>query len=120
VIEAHGGPARFRQFSHLWDLKGKPDVLTHANVRVDLRKEEVSHWPFHPTPNRSRFTPDEVSIETPDGEIVERLPKPRASSAGFAMETHWGDPPLLFVCAQQVRPTLRDYGGHRRIEVMLG
>lgn len=106
VIEAHGGLDRFRQFSFLtarlhqfgilWDVKGKPDVLAHANVRVDLRKEEVSHWPFHPTQNRSRFTPDEVRIETPDGEMVERLPTPRASFAGFAMETHWSDPQLAY------------------------
>ncbi len=106
VIEAHGGLDRFRQFSFLtarlqqfgilWDLKGKPDVLTHANVRVDLRKEEVSHWPFHPTQNRSRFTPDEVHIENPDGEVVESLREPRASFAGFAMETHWNDPQLAY------------------------
>lgn len=106
VIEAHGGLDRFRQFSFLtarlhqfgilWDLKGKPDVLAHANVRVDLRKEEVSHWPFHPTQNRSRFTPDEVRIETRNGEVVESLPKPRASFAGFAMETHWSDPQLAY------------------------
>jgi hypothetical protein len=106
VIEAHGGLDRFRQFSFLtarlhqfgilWDLKGKPDVLAHANVRVDLRKEEVSHWPFHPTQNLSRFTPDEVRIETPAGEVIESLPKPRASFAGFAMETHWSDPQLAY------------------------
>jgi hypothetical protein len=106
VIEAHGGLDRFRQFSFLtarlhqfgilWDLKGKPDVLAHANVRLDLRKEEVSHWPFHPTQNLSRFTPGEVRIETPDGEIVESLPKPRASFTGFAMETHWNDPQLAY------------------------
>ncbi|PDT21291.1 hypothetical protein [Rhizobium hidalgonense] len=106
VMEAHGGLDRFRQFSFLtarlhqfgilWDLKGKPDTLAQADVRVNLRKEEVSHWPFHPTQNRSRFTPDEVSIETPEGKVVERLAQPRASFAGFAMETHWSDPQLAY------------------------
>ncbi|NTA13819.1 hypothetical protein [Agrobacterium tumefaciens] len=106
VMEAHGGLDRFRQFSFLtarlhqfgilWDLKGKSDTLAHADVRVNLRKEEVSHWPFHPTQNRSRFTPDEVSIETPEGKVVERLAQPRASFAGFAMETHWSDPQLAY------------------------
>jgi len=106
VIEAHGGLERFRRFSFLtarlyqfgifWDLKGKPDTLTHANVRVNLRKEEVSHWPFHPTQNRSRFTPNEVTIETPDGVVVETLSQPRESFAGFAMETHWSDPQLAY------------------------
>jgi hypothetical protein len=106
VIKAHGGLERFRQFSFLtarlrqfgvlWDLKGKPDVLAHANVRVNLRKEEVSHWPFQPTQYRSRFTPDEVRIEAPDGGVVGRLPQPRASFAGFAMETHWSNPQLAY------------------------
>jgi hypothetical protein len=106
VLDAHGGLERFRRFSFLtarlhqfgvlWDLKGKPDTLTHANVRVSLRKEEVSHWPFHPAQNRSRFTPDEVMIETPKGELVDKLSQPRASFAGFAMETHWSDPQLAY------------------------
>lgn len=106
VMEAHGGLDRFRQFSFLtarlrqfgilWDLKGKPDTLARADVRVNLRNEEVSHWPFHPTRNRSRFTPDEARIETPEGEVIERLTQPRASFAGFAMETHWSDPQLAY------------------------
>lgn len=106
VIAAHGGLDRFRQFSALtarlhqfgilWDLKGKPDVLARAHVRVNLRTEEVSHWPFHPTENRSRFTPDQVTIERPDGTAVETLTDPRASFAGFQMETHWSDPQLAY------------------------
>ena len=106
VIEAHGGLERFKKFSVLtaslhqfgilWDLKGKPDTLTHATVQVNLRKEEVSHWPFQPTQNRSHFTPAEVRIETPDGDVVERLPQPRASFAGFSMETHWSDAQLAY------------------------
>jgi hypothetical protein len=106
MIEAHGGLERFRRFSFLtarlhqfgilWGLKGKPDTLAHAEVRLNLRKEEVCHWPFHPTRNRSRFTPDEVSIEAPDGQVLEKLSRPRASFAGFAMETHWSDPQLAY------------------------
>ncbi len=106
VIEAHGGleqfqrfsflTARLHQFGILWDLKGKSDTLTHADVRVNLRKQEVSHWPFHPTQNRSRFTPEEVTIETPDGDLVEKLSRPRVSFAGFAMETYWSDPQLAY------------------------
>jgi hypothetical protein len=88
--------ARLFQFGVLWDLKGKPNTLAHADVRVNLRKQEVSHWPFHPTQNRSNFTPDEVRIETPEGEVIERLSHPRASFSGFAMETHWSDPQLAY------------------------
>src|SRR3954463_10131839 len=89
ALKAHGGLERFEQFSSLtaklrqggvlWGLKGKPTVLEDCNVRVDLKRERVSHWPFAPTPNHSVFTPGRVTIETPDGKVVEELDAPRAS-----------------------------------------
>ena len=101
AIEAHGGLARFESFSALeadlvqggvlWALKGKPTVLEHAHVRIDLAIEHASHSPFAPTRNHSNFTPDRVTIETPEGEVVEELLDPRASFAGYEMETPWSD-----------------------------
>ncbi|OCB53930.1 hypothetical protein A5722_23270 [Mycobacterium vulneris] len=106
TIDAHGGLDRFNQFPHLsaqlhqggvlWGLKGQPTVLEHANVRVDLKQEAVSHWPFAPTANRSRFTPQRVTIETPTGEVVEQLDDPRASFAGYEMETPWSDSQVAY------------------------
>lgn len=102
VVEAHGGMDRFNGFSHLeadlfqggalWGLKGQPTVLEHAHVRIDLKREHVSHWPFAPTQNRSNFTPERVAIETSEGEVVEELLEPRASFTGFEMETPWSNP----------------------------
>jgi hypothetical protein len=101
TIDAHGGLDGFNQFAYLtarlqqggvlWGLKGKPTVLEHAQVRVDLKREWVSHWPFAPTNNRSQFTPEQVTIETPAGEVVEALDDPRASFAGYEMDTPWSD-----------------------------
>lgn len=61
TIDAHGGLDRFNEFSFLtarlvqggllWGLKGQPTVLEHANVRVDLKREWVSHWSFAPLPD---------------------------------------------------------------------
>ncbi|MFC0407127.1 hypothetical protein [Roseomonas elaeocarpi] len=106
TIDAHGGLDRYRKFSSLtarlhhtgllWALKGKAEVLTNAEVRLNLRQEEVSHGPFRPTQNRSRFTPEEVTIVTPDGTAVETLPNPRGSFAGFAMETPWSNAQLAY------------------------
>ncbi len=99
MFDAHGGLDRFRQFAFLnarlhqggvlWGLKGQPTVLQEANVRVDLNREWVSHWPFAPpTDYRSQFTPPKrVTIETPAGEVVEQLDEPRDSFAGYVMET---------------------------------
>ncbi len=83
TFAAHGGLENFNQFSYLsaqlrqggvlWGLKSKPTVLADAHVRLDLRREWVSHGPFAPTANLSQFTPQRVTIESPDGEVVEQL-----------------------------------------------
>lgn len=106
TIDAHGGLERFNQFSYLsarlnqggvlWGLKGKPTVLEHCNVRVDLKREWVAHWPFAPTTNRSEFTPKRVTIESPAGAIVEQLDDPRASFTGYEMETPWSDAQVAY------------------------
>jgi hypothetical protein len=106
TIDAHGGLARFERFSTLtarlhqagilWNLKGQPSTLEDAQVRVDLKEQRVSHWPFAPTRNRSTFRPNRVAIESPDGAVVEQLQDPRTSFSGFAMETHWTAPQLAY------------------------
>ncbi|WP_064707241.1 hypothetical protein [Rhizobium bangladeshense] len=106
AIQAHGGFDRFNAFSSLtaklhqggilWGLKGKPTVLEDCHVRVDLRDERVSHWPFAPTMNHSVFTPSRVAIETPDGAVVEELVDPRSSFEGYEMETHWSNPQVAY------------------------
>ncbi|MCA1376990.1 hypothetical protein I6F16_25720 [Bradyrhizobium sp. IC4060] len=77
AIEAHGGLDRFRQFSFLtarlhqfgilWNPKGKPDVLTHANTFLLLarnsldisitRASESASRPCAPRPER-RTSPE--------------------------------------------------------------
>ena len=106
AIEAHGGMDRFSHFSFLtaklhqggvlWGLKGKPTVLEDCHVEVDLKREWVSHRPFYPTQNKSVFTPDRVTIETPTGVVVEELLQPRKSFEGFEMETPWSDPQVAY------------------------
>ncbi|MER8376020.1 hypothetical protein [Mesorhizobium sp. M1406] len=106
AIEAHGGMERFSRFSFLtaklhqggvlWGLKGKATVLEDCHLKVDLKREWVSHWPFSPTNNKSAFTPDRVTIETPAGEVVEELLNPRASFDGYEMETHWSNPQVAY------------------------
>lgn len=106
TIDAHGGIDAFRRFSHLtarikqfgvlWALKGQTETLADANVKIDLKREWASHWPFAPTNDHSEFTPSEVSIRRPDGTVVETLPKPRESFAGFEMETPWSLPQLAY------------------------
>ena len=106
AIEAHGGLQRWKQFKFLtarlvqggvlWALKGKAGVLEHASVKVDLRKEWATHWPFAPTDYRSSFTPQRVAIETRDGQVIEGLLNPRESFKGYEMETPWSNPQVAY------------------------
>lgn len=106
TMAAHGGLEHFNQFSYLsahlhqggvlWGLKGKPTVLENSDVRVDLRRQRVSHGPFAPTANHSQYSPLRVTIESPDGAVVEQLDDPRSSFAGYAMETPWSDTQVAY------------------------
>lgn len=147
AVAAHGGLDHFNQFSSvtaklhqggvLWALKGKPTVLENCQVRVDLRREQVSHRPFAPTQNKSVFTPDRVTIEDPDGHIVEELLQPRKSFEGYEMETHWSNPQMAYfagytmwtyltspfilkrpgVVAEEIAPWKENDQGWRRLRV---
>src|ERR1700681_2397448 len=83
AIEAHGGLERWKRFSTLsvhginggvlWGAKGKAGVLNDVTVTVDLRNEKVSHRPFGSRDRRSRFEPQRVALENPNGEVLEEL-----------------------------------------------
>src|SRR5712664_1347595 len=92
AIQAHGGLERWNRFStvsaHLiqggvfWGVKGKAGVLTDVTIKVDLRGERVTHWPFGTPARRSRFEPQRVALENGSGEILEELRQPRSSFNG--------------------------------------
>ena len=99
AIDAHGGLDHWRQFktasAHLinggvlWPLKHQQGVLDDVHVRVDLREERASHWPFGAPNLRSSVQPGRVAIETADGQAVEELLRPRESFQGHSLETPW-------------------------------
>ena len=106
AIEAHGGLERWNRFStvsaHLiqggvfWGAKGKAGVLDDVTVKVDLRNEKVSHWPFGSPDRRSRFEPQRVAVENANGEVLEELVQPRSSFKGHTFETPWNDLQLAY------------------------
>jgi hypothetical protein len=77
-------------------LKGKAEVLEHASVKVDLKREWASHWPFAPTDHKSSFTPQRVAIENSNGQVIEELLNPRESFKGYEMETPWSNPQVAY------------------------
>jgi len=80
AIDAAGGLRRWRQFEAvsarlsnggvLWPLKRQQGVLYHVRVRVDLRKEWVSHWPFGAPDLRTSFQPRRVAVFGESGAAI--------------------------------------------------
>lgn len=105
VIAAHGGMARWNQFSALsahlsqggiiWPLKGKGGMLDEVDIKIQLHRPWTSHSPFGAADRRTAFSPEHVAIET-DAGLVEQTPAPRASFAGHRLDTPWSDLQLAY------------------------
>jgi hypothetical protein len=102
VIKAHGGLDRYGQYNSatahfraggaLWALKGKERVFEEAAaVRVELRRQHASHFPFTAPGLRTSFTAQRVAVESDAGEVMAERLDPRAAFAGHVPETLWDD-----------------------------
>jgi hypothetical protein len=99
VIQAHGGLDRWKQHrtltgtiktgGGLWAMKGLIQDPNPRAMRVSLHEERASLSPFGKPEWRTAFTPERVSIETLDGEVVQTRANPRASFDGHVMNTPW-------------------------------
>lgn len=106
ILEAHGGLARWKSHDRLsahlnqggvlWPLKGHGGKLDEVDVKVDLKQMRTSHAPFGAADRRTAVTPQRAVIETADGRVVEVLDDPRASFAGFGLDTQWSDLQLAY------------------------
>lgn len=106
ILEAHGGLARWKSHDRLsahlsqggilWPLKGHGGLLDEVDVKVDLKQMWTSHAPFGAPDRRTAVTPQRAVIETADGTVLESLDDPRASFAGFGLETQWSNLQLAY------------------------
>jgi hypothetical protein len=81
--------ARLLNGGILWEHKQQGGILDDVRVRVDLRREWASHWPFGAPDLRTSFHPHREAIETTDGQPVEELLQPRDSFKGHSFDTPW-------------------------------
>ncbi|MGN9777676.1 hypothetical protein ACTMS0_18200 [Micromonospora sp. H33] len=101
VIKAHGGLDRyegfrsatvhFRSGGALWAIKGHEGIFDQAGVRVDLRRQHASHYPFKAPDLHTSFTAQRVAVESDTGEVKAERLNPRAAFAGHVLETPWDD-----------------------------
>jgi len=99
ALQAHGGLERWRLVEALdlrlsiggalYRMKGFPEGVPSAAVRVDPSRPSVTILPYLIANARGLFTPDRVWIEDADGQIVDERSSPRASFAGHVLQTPW-------------------------------
>ena len=99
AISAHGGSAKWNGFSSLkahlhvdgavWAVKGKPGVFKDVHYHTDIHQQKAGFTDY-PVPGQdTTFTPDLITIEAPDGKILDELASPRDSFAGNVWDTPW-------------------------------
>lgn len=106
TIQAHGGLARWNELktlsAHLtqggilWGMKGHAGMLDEVQVTIDLHRPWTSHFPFGSPNQRTSVAPDQVLLETTSSEPIEKLADPRASFAGYGLETLWSNLQLAY------------------------
>jgi hypothetical protein len=101
VLDAHGGLERWSGVSALtahlsfggpfWGAKGWLNVLSEETLDMDAHREHLVYTPFTAPDRSSVFDvdPERVTIQTIDGEVIERRIDPRASFAGYDRSTPW-------------------------------
>lgn len=73
-----------------WPYKGQPDLLGVETVTADLTRQRISMSPYGEGRTlHFDAVQDLVTITDADGVIVDSLSAPRASMAGYQLDTTW-------------------------------
>lgn len=101
VLTSHGGLKHWSAVKALrvrlslggpfWGAKGWPDLLINETIDLDTQREHLVYTPYTAPNRRSVFdvAPEQVTIQTTDGTIVEQCIGPRTSFAGYDLSTPW-------------------------------
>jgi hypothetical protein len=99
ALEAHGGIDRWNAFKSLkarlsvggaiWELKRQPGLLTDKTFEIRTHEEHLTITPFTAPNLRSVFVPGQQTLETLEGEVVERRDNPLGAFAGQTRESPW-------------------------------
>lgn len=99
AINAHGGLERWNGFTALkaalsvdgaiWHLKQQPGLLTDKIFEIQTHTEQLTITPFSMPGVRSVFVPGRITLETPEGKVVESRENPEAAFAGQTVQSPW-------------------------------
>src|SRR5918998_4552090 len=73
-----------------WPYKGQPDLLGVQTVTADLTQQRITMGPFGEGQTLTfDNAQDLVTITDANGTVVDQLSAPRASMAGYQLDTPW-------------------------------
>lgn len=106
VLEAHGGLQRWQEATTihakgsigglLWTLRGQEGILSTADMTVDVQRQHLVYKGFTRPELRGVFTPDRVTIETRNGDVVAERTAPREDFASHGPDTPWDELHVLY------------------------
>jgi hypothetical protein len=101
AIDAHGGMKRWERISRfratlsitgaIWDLQGKPGLLTDVVLEGETHDQRIRITPFPATGRYATWEPEHQTIETDRGLILTERRNPSPSIAGPDQESPWDD-----------------------------
>lgn len=100
AVAAHGGLERWNRLKSvkatmsitgsLWQLKGRPDVLIDVAIEAELHKERLTTH-FLGQGKHTVFEPNQITVETESGRVMDFRRDPRAAFRGHTQQTPWDD-----------------------------
>jgi hypothetical protein len=110
AIDAHGGMKRWDQLSRfhaavsitgtLWDLTGKPGLLTDVVLEGDTRDQRLRITPFPSAGRSATWEPSRQTIETADGVVLAELRDPASAFVGRDREAPWDDVQVAYFASE--------------------
>lgn len=101
VVGAHGGLERWSRVTGMtarmtiggpfWESKGQPGIIGEETVELDTRREHIGFTPFVGADWTFEFSgdPEHVIVRDLEGAVVEERTDPRASFAGYDVNSKW-------------------------------
>jgi hypothetical protein len=130
-IEAHGGLNAWNKLQSLhaivsiggalWDLKGLSGLFKNTHVELKLHSQRViTH--LVDVDERIVFSPDQISLESEAGKILETRRDPRAAFAGQTADSKWDKLHAGYFCSYALwcyltTPFLYTYSGFDAREI---
>jgi hypothetical protein len=112
AIDAHGGMKRWDRISRfraamsitgaIWDLKGKPGLLTDVVLEGETRDQRIRITPFPATGCYAIWEPNHQTIETAQGVVLTERRNPAPSFSAPDQESPWDDLQVASFAAQAI------------------